>query len=95
MGLNFADQKEASEVFDLIKEKSKRSKENKLTVKPVMTQQQPGSRVTFCVLWKHNFLIEVKLVMKILIPTTKHHRHRQLPKSKLFKSPSVQVSFNF
>ena len=50
MGLNFADQKEASEVFDLIKEKSKRSKENKLTVKPVMTQQQPGSRVTFCVL---------------------------------------------
>ena len=43
MGLNFADQKEASEVFDLIKEKSKRSKENKLTVKPVMTQQQPGS----------------------------------------------------
>ena len=43
MGLNFADQKEASEVFDLIKEKSKRSKESKLTVKP-MTQQQPGSR---------------------------------------------------
>ena len=44
MGLNFADQKEASEVFDLIKEKSKRSKESKLTVKPVMTQQQPGLR---------------------------------------------------
>ena len=40
IGLNFADQQEAADVFELIKEKSKRNKESKLTVKPVHHHQQ-------------------------------------------------------
>ena len=44
MGLNFADQSEAQEVFNLIKEKSKPKtpKTNQLTVKPL----QPQNRMT-------------------------------------------------
>ena len=41
MGLNFADQSEANEVFELIKEKSRRNKE-KLTVKPVSQPAVPN-----------------------------------------------------
>ena len=44
IGLNFADQQEAADVFELIKEKSKRNKESstksQLTVKPVVQHQQ-------------------------------------------------------
>lgn len=52
MGLNFADQSEAQEVFNLIKEKSKpKTPKTQLTVKPLqphnrMTNQHPtGSNV--------------------------------------------------
>ena len=46
MGLNFADQSEANEVFELIKEKSRRNKEKPaLTVKPVPAVPNPVAKI--------------------------------------------------